>query len=403
MGSGCSKNSKTTLIEIPKHRKKKDLEILNQNYDSPKIFNKISINNSEPKPIKKVIEEIQKKNSGKPFLDKNFPPEKDSLTQKISNNQNFNKIIWQRPSEFSQQELTLFTKKISPSDIKPGELSDLYLLSAISILLEKDITFIKRLFENDKINAEGCYAIWLNINGFWEQIILDDYIPCGKNSKPSFAHAVNSGIWISLLEKAYAKAFGTYQSIEKGKASDTLRDLTGAKVENYFKLNEEDLWQLLEDNRLSIIVASNEEEEEIKEESVTNNINRDNYCFAILDWIKLENGQKAIKMRNPFKFEEKWDSLDYNEDKEMIVKKFGEFEEINNSNEEGVFWISLKNFCKKFNKLSICNININYYYDVVSVESKKNFSFVGLDVPEQSHCWIELNQKDFKVIYIKII
>ena len=36
---------------------------------------------------------------------------------------------------------------------------------------------ISRLFDYDSINENGINAVWLHINGCWQQIILDEYFP----------------------------------------------------------------------------------------------------------------------------------------------------------------------------------------------------------------------------------
>lgn len=40
-----------------------------------------------------------------------------------------------------------------------------------------------------------------------------------------------SEFWVPLVEKAYAKVFGSYEAIEAGSISDGLVDLTGASSE----------------------------------------------------------------------------------------------------------------------------------------------------------------------------
>ena len=38
-------------------------------------------------------------------------------------------------------------------------------------------------------------------------------------------------LWVLLLEKAFAKIYGSYQMLEGGFTKDSLNDLTGAPVE----------------------------------------------------------------------------------------------------------------------------------------------------------------------------
>ena len=78
---------------------------------------------------------------------------------------------------------------------------------------------IERLFDVRNVNDQGVYAVWINVNGQWEQIVLDDLFP-QKNTRagPSFAfsHSSDNELWVSLLEKAYAKAYGSYHTITGG-------------------------------------------------------------------------------------------------------------------------------------------------------------------------------------------
>jgi calpain-15 len=100
---------------------------------------------------------------------------------------------------------------------------------------------IARLFEDDQVDKTGCYEIWLNIDGKWKQIVVDDTIPCAVDPKnpgalrPAFAKTKGdvAELWVMLLEKAYAKAYGSYRATIGGKSHYALRDMTGASYSTF--------------------------------------------------------------------------------------------------------------------------------------------------------------------------
>ena len=60
---------------------------------------------------------------------------------------------------------------------------------------------------------------------------MDDQFPCASiNSGLAFSRAKGPELWVLLLEKAYAKMYGSYFTIEGGDPAIALRDLTGAPV-----------------------------------------------------------------------------------------------------------------------------------------------------------------------------
>lgn len=56
-------------------------------------------------------------------------------------------------------------------------------------------------------------------------------------------------LWAMLLEKAYAKAYGSFMTIEGkgGSPRDALRDLTGAPtvIERHNKMSDDELWEFV--------------------------------------------------------------------------------------------------------------------------------------------------------------
>lgn len=63
----------------------------------------------------------------------------------------------------------------------------------------------------------------------WKAVWIDDYFPCDPISKsPAFTRSRGKEIWVLILEKAWAKLYGSYERIEAGTCREALRDLTGA-------------------------------------------------------------------------------------------------------------------------------------------------------------------------------
>ena len=53
------------------------------------------------------------------------------------------------------------------------------------------------------------------LDGIPTKIVVDDYFPCNKeNNQPAFSKNNGSELWVMVLEKAYAKCYGSYENIE---------------------------------------------------------------------------------------------------------------------------------------------------------------------------------------------
>lgn len=83
------------------------------------------------------------------------------------------------------------------------------------------------VFQNkNDVSTNGAYTLWLFIDGYWKRIIIDDQIPTVNGNYVFCNH--KKQIWIWLLEKAYAKAFKSYENIQKGHLGYILTSYTGA-------------------------------------------------------------------------------------------------------------------------------------------------------------------------------
>ena len=100
-----------------------------------------------------------------------------------------------------------------------------------------------------------------NVNGVETFVIVDDYLPTRYDS-PAFAKANDGELWVSLLEKGWAKLHGTYARIEGGLPCHAYTHLSGAPSESVHHStidDEEMFWRLLEradSNNYTMIAAS---------------------------------------------------------------------------------------------------------------------------------------------------
>ena len=200
------------------------------------------------------------------WKDDKFEADKKSLFDKTDKNcKEFEKRIkistWLRPGDFTDfKNYTVFSEN-SPdiNNIKQGAIDDCYFLSSVGALVEKDKNFIKNLFHITEKSYEHTYGINFIINGKPKLILVDDYFPCqvinDKNLKRvsknfSLARSFENEIWVSLIEKAWAKVKGSYKKIDISYAEEAFEVLAGAYTKQ-IKIDKtrskEFIWNILND------------------------------------------------------------------------------------------------------------------------------------------------------------
>lgn len=146
----------------------------------------------------------------------------------------------------------IFQGKVEPNDIKQGYLGDCYFLAGLAALAERPDRIFNLFLLREK-NELSYYSVKLLYRGKWQIIDLDDSIPF-VFSTPAFGRSIEGELWVILLEKAWAKLYGSYKQIEAGFPEEPLHDLTGAPIKQIFlthksfKTDEE--WKYLVDASL---------------------------------------------------------------------------------------------------------------------------------------------------------
>lgn len=250
----------------------------------------------------------------KNFNDQSFLPSKEILGHEWVTRHNHLNILWQRPHEFLAADYSnvhLF-ENIDPNDIEQGQLGVCYLLAAISAVAEFP-SRIQKIFINQQSNAQGVYGVKFYVQGVPTEIVLDDYIPCTKSSKekisPVFSKPKGNELWVLLLEKAWAKLFGSYAKIETGVSDEAFEYILGVPSFLYLAGHQtvDQIWRKIysADKKNYIISAST-----LQDTDGTVGL-ASSHTYSVISAHKV-GGYRLLKLRNPWgRFEWNGDFADH--------------------------------------------------------------------------------------------
>lgn len=266
-------------------------------------------------------------------------------------------IEWKRVSEiFGEDNYDIFQDKIEVRDIKQGELSDCYFLSALASLTEFP-DFIYQRFVTQKVSWEGFYVIIFFIDGEWQKVFVDDYFPVEKGTKSlAFTQTNGTEIWPILLEKAWAKVNGGYSNIVLGHVSDAFQALTGFPIEHISeadKIDKKDLWALLQgsDSKDYIICTGTKNEAFVENSGL---VRGHAYCLVSVKEKEYEGTPiQLLKIFNPWGRKEwtgSWSDQSplWNEELTAAFEKVDE--------DDGTFFMDINDYPNYYKSLYICHL-----------------------------------------------
>ena len=104
---------------------------------------------------------------------------------------------------------------------------------------------VQKCLVTQEFSPSGRYQARLFIGGKEQIITIDDFFAINKQTGAwQFSYSSESEIWVQILEKAWAKACGTYAKTIGGLPSEALKALTGAPCEtvNHKYADVDDFW-----------------------------------------------------------------------------------------------------------------------------------------------------------------
>lgn len=173
--------------------------------------------------------------------------------------------------------------------------------------------------------------------------------------------------WSALLEKAYAKLFGSYEALKGGTTCEALEDFTGGVTEMYeLKEAPSNLFHILEKGftMSSMMGASLEPDPSVLEAETPEGLIRGHaYSITKAQMIDIvtpnTNGKiPLVRIRNPWGNDAEWNGPWSDKSPEWRYIPNQAKEEIGlNFDHDGEFWMSFRDFLKHFDRLEICNLS----------------------------------------------
>jgi len=343
---------------------------------------------------------------GATFSDPNFPPERSSLYSdldqvEVANKYATDRLVWKRIEEMYPGDKKVFDS-IEPNDIKQGMLGDCYFLSSLSALAE-NAQRIQRMFDTADYDYTGCYKLRMFDMGRLAEIIVDDFFPVDPStgelafSGPKIDHGVTE-LWVILLEKAWAKRFGSYWRVDAGYTNEALTDLTGAPSEVLVKPPPTpQTWRKIveADQRNYVITASSKENTSSTGVNDQGMVSLHAYAVISAKEVLTKTGkEQLLQVRNP------WGGTEWNGDwsdnsplwTAELKKELGWAR-----SDDGRFWMSLKDFVKNYDEVVICHVHDDYQVSNLAMTQRPGaFSVVQVSLSSPGQFYVIVNQQDAK-------
>ncbi|CAH0387534.1 unnamed protein product [Bemisia tabaci] len=291
-------------------------------------------------------------------------------------------IVWMRPHEMCQRP-RFFSEGDRKFDVEPGELGDPWFLAAISTLSLTPRLLDRVVPPDQSFDAGTTYCGMFRFRfwhfGEWKEILVDDRLPTYRG-RLVYLHSTNrTEFWAPLLEKAYAKLYGCYESLSKGGCTTrALQDLTGGIVQSFSLSNQDRLltFQVLNSAvpRSSILVACINLEKDSKRQLRLRNglLTQHAYSVTGLARVRGPMGETPlVRLRNPWRRGEwsgpwserswEWDGLS-DRDKELLSVRV---------RNDGEFWMSFEDFARHFTHLDLVHIGPDDWMIEPALHSKQ--------------------------------
>jgi calpain len=159
------------------------------------------------------------------FEDSELPAVQSSISHTGRISQPFN---WLRPKAVARNP-KFFVEGYSRFDVRQGRIGNCWFLAALANLTQNE-KYFKEVVPSDNTfdeNYAGIFRFRFWQYGKWVDVVIDDRLPTFGGRLVFLSSIEKNEFWGALLEKAYAKLHGSYETLMGGTASEAMSDFTG--------------------------------------------------------------------------------------------------------------------------------------------------------------------------------
>ncbi|XP_076444186.1 calpain-9-like [Babylonia areolata] len=302
--------------------------------------------------------------SGALFEDQDFPAANSSL---FFRSWSSTRIEWKRPHEIVDNP-KFVVEGSRYVDLEQGRLGNCWFVAAAASLAANNWQLLHRVVPQDQSfdqDYAGIFRFRFWQYGVWKEVVVDDRLPTrqGRLMYCSNTRQRNE-FWVALLEKAYAKLNGCYESIVGGRVHDALLDLTGGITE-LVDLQDSSL------DTLTSVLTSTYHMNTLMGGAIFGKGSRESrrpsglYEMHAYSIIRMKTvtyrGQKVLLLlvRNPFGHGE-WNGAWSDKSREWSELDSTErTDEALNRRDNGEFWMSVQDFRANFDELELCHLSVD--------------------------------------------
>ncbi|KAM6139361.1 calpain-14-like [Phoenicopterus ruber ruber] len=308
------------------------------------------------------------------FTDDNFPAHISSigtgaLLKKLPRN-----LQWKRPHALHRSPV-FYTANRKQLDLCQGLVENCWFLAALEALtFHQDIlAAVVPLNQSFERKYAGIFHFRFWHFGEWVDVVVDDRLPVNEAGELVFVSSVYKNVfWGALLEKAYAKLYGSYEDLQIGQVSEALVDFTGGvNIRIKLAAAPPDLWDILTRATYSRSLMGCQTPLGATKVLKNGLVAGHAYTVTGIRKVTCQYGpENLVRLRNPWgKIEWKGDWSDNSYKWELLSPK--EKILLRKKKEDGEFWMSLQDFKIHFVDLMICKLTP----DLMSQEDGKKWMY----------------------------
>jgi len=372
------------------------------------------------------------------FFDDLFPPNINSLvkgyhtqnkpkTKKITKKtigemllKNYKDISWKRDYDLSNNNNNNNNSIFPPDNIFINriiynKLSNPNLFYALNIL-GANSDRIKKLFINNKKDSSCLFGVNLCHNGHFQQVVIDDFFPFNKklNNNKVFLSEEKGFIWPQILEKAYAKLYGSYNLISDKSMENIMKDFTCAPVItiDYFGDNlSNELLEAYEKGWYIFGSSGDTDASKVLLRDLGLDPQTDHEILLVYKLTdeninQISNNSLNISTNDDYNIVLKIRNLT---GKNEWIGDWSEYSGLWNDNFKNIlkynsgeksFYMNLKDFKLYFSKIKICKFNETYKYKSLVINQEKEYALIKIKTSKVND---NDNNNDKNLSYISFI